>query len=107
MFKRIFHLWALSLGEKAHKDDKVADKVAIIRTIIFATCLIPNCFLVANVIRHWNDKEIILEVKIYENPNYSKDLYTKEWNSMGMGRNARIEGVYHTGTVEVKEREFE
>lgn len=106
MFKKLFHLWALSLGEKAHEDDNMADKVAIIRTIIFATYLITNCFIIANAIRHWNDKEIILEVKIYENPNYSKELYTKEWNGVGVERNARIEGVYHTGTVKVKEREF-
>jgi hypothetical protein len=56
----MWRLWCKALGEKAHKKDQVADKVAIIRTIIFATYLITNIFIVAGVLRHWND-----ETKIY------------------------------------------
>lgn len=52
----IWRLWAKALGEKAHKRDNIADKVAIIRTFIFATYLITNAFIVAGVIRHWNDQ---------------------------------------------------
>ena len=61
--KKLWHLWALALGEKAHKKDDVADRVAIVRTIIFATYLITNVFIVAGVIRHWNDEpaQIIIE----------------------------------------------
>lgn len=61
--KKLWHLWALALGEKAHKKDDVADRVAIVRTIIFTTYLITNVFIVAGVIRHWNDKpaQIIIE----------------------------------------------
>lgn len=53
--EQMWKLWSLALGEKAHKRDQVADKVAIIRTLIFATYLITNIFIVAGVIRHWND----------------------------------------------------
>ena len=63
MFKpkrNVWRLWAKALGEKAHKKDHVADKVAILRTIIFTTYLLTNCFIVAGVIRHWNN-----EAKIY------------------------------------------
>jgi hypothetical protein len=61
--KHLWHLWALALGEKAHKKDDVADRVAIVRTIIFVTYLITNCFIIAGVVRHWNDKpaQIIIE----------------------------------------------
>jgi hypothetical protein len=61
--KKLWHLWALALGEKAHKKDDVADLVAIVRTIIFTTYLITNMFIVAGVIRHWNDEpaQIIIE----------------------------------------------
>jgi hypothetical protein len=61
--KKLWHLWALALGEKAHKKDDVADRVAIVRTIIFATYLITNMFIVAGVVRHWNDEpaQIIIE----------------------------------------------
>ena len=36
----MWKLWSLALGEKAHKRDQVADKVAVLRTVIFATYLI-------------------------------------------------------------------
>lgn len=58
--------WAKALGEKASKCDKESDRVAIIRTVIFATYLITNCFIVAGVIRQWN-KETKIEIFI-ENP---------------------------------------
>ena len=61
----MWRLWAKAIGEKAHKSDNVADKVAIIRTFIFTTYLITNCFIVAGVIRHWND-ETVVNVEIYE-----------------------------------------
>lgn len=47
--------WAKALGEKAHKKDSEADKVAVIRTVIFGTYLVTNVFICAGVIRHWND----------------------------------------------------
>jgi hypothetical protein len=105
--KHLWHLWALAIGEKAHKKDQVADKVAVVRTIIFTTYLITNCFIVAGVIRHWNSRQINVQVQIYENPNYSEELHTKGWNTVGMERNARLEGVYHSGTVKNRTGEFE
>jgi hypothetical protein len=53
--EQMWKLWSLALGEKAHKKDQLADKVAILRTIIFLTYLATNIFIVAGVIRHWND----------------------------------------------------
>lgn len=61
----MWRLWAKALGEKAHKRDMIADKVAVIRTFIFATYLITNAFIVAGVIRHWNDKTQVF-VEIHE-----------------------------------------
>ncbi len=51
--------WAKALGEKASKCDRESDTIAIIRTVIFASYLITNCFIVAGVIRHWNDNSKI------------------------------------------------
>ena len=58
--KTVWRLWAKALGEKAGKDDKESDHVAGVRTFLFATYLITNCFIVAGVIRHWNDQPIII-----------------------------------------------
>lgn len=54
--KTAWRWWAKALGEKASKCDKESDKIALIRTFIFATYLITNAFIVAGVIRHWNDE---------------------------------------------------
>lgn len=51
----MWRLWCKALGEKASNSDKESDKVAIIRTIILVTYLLTNGFIVAGVIRHWND----------------------------------------------------
>lgn len=64
--KSMWRWWAKALGEKASKCDKESDTVAVIRTVIFATYLITNVFIVAGVIRHWND-ETNIEIFI-ENP---------------------------------------
>jgi len=49
----MWRLWAKALGEKASKDDKEADRVAIVRSIIVLCYIITNMFIVAGVIRHW------------------------------------------------------
>lgn len=46
-----------ALGEKASKCDDESDKVALVRTLIFATYLTTNLFIIAGVTRHWNDTE--------------------------------------------------
>lgn len=51
----MWKLWAKALGEKAFSDDKESDKVAIIRTIIVLIYIITNFFIIAGVLRHWND----------------------------------------------------
>jgi hypothetical protein len=73
--KTAWRWWAKALGEKASKCDKESDKVALIRTFIFATYLITNAFIVAGVIRHWNDEtriEVYVEtstVPEYQTPS--------------------------------------
>jgi hypothetical protein len=63
----MWRLWAKALGEKATKNDKEADYVAGIRTFLFITYLLTNCFIVAGVIKHWNDETIVyVEVKMQE-----------------------------------------
>jgi hypothetical protein len=53
--KTAWRLLAKALGEKASKCDNEADKVALIRLVMFLSIFITNCFIVANAVRHWND----------------------------------------------------
>lgn len=64
----MWRLWAKALGEKATKNDREADYVARIRTFLFATYLLTNCFIVAGVIRHWNDETHVYVEIHQENP---------------------------------------
>ena len=57
--KNWWYVWSKALGEKASSCNKTSDKVAVVRTIIFATYLITNVAIVANAIRHWNDKTTV------------------------------------------------
>ena len=52
---RVWRLWAKALGEKSGKDDREADTIAWIRTLIFVSYLVTNVAIVANAVRHWND----------------------------------------------------
>ena len=52
---KIWRLWAKALGEKASTDDNVADKIAIIRSIIVLIYIVTNFVIMAGVLRHWND----------------------------------------------------
>lgn len=61
--KMMWRWWAKALGQKASNKDHEADKVAFIRTVIFLTYLITNCFIVAGVIRHWNEPPIYIEIR--------------------------------------------
>lgn len=49
----MWRLWAKALGEKHGKDDREADKIAIIRTCIVLCYIITNCFIISGVIRQW------------------------------------------------------
>lgn len=56
--QKLWRLWAKSLGEKASKKDHEADRVAVVRSFIFFTYLVTNLFIIAGVVRHWNDNGI-------------------------------------------------
>jgi hypothetical protein len=61
---KIWRLWAKSLGQKASDSDSEADIVAWIRTLILVTYLVTNCFIVAGVVRHWNDDQPLIRIPV-------------------------------------------
>jgi hypothetical protein len=68
--KSLWRFWAKALGEKASKNDRESDHIAGIRSVIFGTYLLTNLFIIAGVIRHWNDNEIpscILQIEEEQN----------------------------------------
>ena len=51
----VWRLWAKALGAKEGKNDREADIIAGIRTIILICYMVTNAAIVANAVRHWND----------------------------------------------------
>ena len=53
--KSAWRIWAKALGAKEGRDDREADIIAGIRTIILICYMVTNVAIVANAVRHWND----------------------------------------------------
>ena len=70
--KKFWRFWAKSLGEKSGETNEEADKVALIRTLIFLSYLTTNLFIIANAVRHWNDEQ---------NPHYVKVVHEYQVSS--------------------------
>ena len=51
----MWRLWSYALGRKEGRNDTEANIIAGIRTVILLSYLITNFFIIAGVIRHWND----------------------------------------------------
>ena len=49
----MWRLWARALGEKVGEDNKRADKVAFIRTIIILQAIVTNILIAINIIINW------------------------------------------------------
>ena len=49
----MWRLWARALGEKVGEDNKRADKVAFIRTVIILQAIITNVLIAINIIINW------------------------------------------------------
>lgn len=64
--KTAWRWWSKALGEKASECDQESDKIAVIRTVIFLTYLITNIFIVAGVIRHWNDEPVEVYIELQQ-----------------------------------------
>jgi hypothetical protein len=52
--KKVWRLWAKALGEKVGVTDREADLIAWIRTTIVVISVVTNLFIVAGILRHWN-----------------------------------------------------
>ena len=55
MMNKMWRIWAKALGEKSGETDHESDLIALVRSVIILSYLITNCFIVAGVLRHWNN----------------------------------------------------
>jgi hypothetical protein len=53
--KALWRIWAKALGPKEGMNEKEADIIAYVRTIVFISYMTTNLFICAGVLRHWHD----------------------------------------------------
>ena len=53
---KLWRIWKYALGSFSDEKTKEYDNpVLIVRSLIFVSYLITNCFIISGVIRHWNN----------------------------------------------------
>ena len=56
--KRAWRTWKYALGSFSDEKTKRYDNyIVLVRSIIFVSYLVTNCFITAGVIRHWGDSQ--------------------------------------------------
>ena len=55
----MWKIWCKALGQKEGKNNREADAVAVVRTLILLGYMITNCFIMAGVVRHWNGNDCV------------------------------------------------
>lgn len=68
--RKFFRLWAKALGPKEGSNQKEADAVALIRTCLWASYFVTNCFIVLNAVHNLK----LLNERIDECPTNSQTV---------------------------------
>ena len=68
--RKIWRIWAKALGAKEGRDDREADIIAGIRTIILICYMVTNAAIVANAVRHWNDVDYQTKPQVSSDKSY-------------------------------------
>ena len=55
----MWKIWCKALGQKEGKNNREADAVAVVRTLILLVYMVTNCFIMAGVVRHWNGNDCV------------------------------------------------
>jgi hypothetical protein len=51
--KKYWRTWARALGEKIGEDNRRADKVAFVRTLLILQAVITNVLISINIFKNW------------------------------------------------------
>ena len=56
LLNKTWNIWKYALGSFSDEKTKEYDNyVVVVRSIIFVSYLVTNCFIISGVIRHWNN----------------------------------------------------
>ena len=60
---KLWRIWAKSLGEKSGANNREADYIALVRTIVVGLNFITCLFIIAGVIHNWQTVEVLTDGK--------------------------------------------
>ena len=85
---RAVRVWKYALGSFSDEKTKEVDNaVVLVRSLIFLTYLITNCFIISGVIRHWNANEKTIDCdrtsRVRESPVRTTVLRTPQRQRVG------------------------
>ena len=53
---KVWRIWKYALGSFSDEKTEPYDNyIVLVRSIIFVSYLVTNCFIISGVIRHWNN----------------------------------------------------
>ena len=56
---KLWRIWKYALGSFSDEKTEPYDNyVVLVRSVIFVSYLVTNCFIISGVIRHWNNVPI-------------------------------------------------
>ena len=56
----ILRVWKYALGSFSdEKTERYDNAIVVVRSIVFFSYLITNCFIIAGVIRHWDSNQSV------------------------------------------------
>ena len=84
----VVRVWKYALGSFSDEKTKEVDNaVVLVRSFIFLTYLITNCFIISGVIRHWNANEKTIDCdrtsRVRESPVRTTVLSTPQRQRVG------------------------
>ena len=84
----VVRVWKYALGSFSDEKTKEVDNaVVLVRSLIFLTYLITNCFIISGVIRHWNANEKTTDCdrtsRVWESPVRQTVLSTPQRQRVG------------------------
>ena len=79
---KIWRIWKYALGSFSDEKTEPYDSyVVLVRSIIFISYLVTNCFIIAGVIRHWGDSKQTVTLSHYTSNDFAIiDAYRRDYD---------------------------
>ena len=81
--KTVWRTWKYALGSFSdNKTAKYDNAVCILRSFIFVTYFVTNCFITAGVIRHWGDSKQTVTLSPHTPKEFAiLDAYERDYDN--------------------------